>query len=95
MKRAASDAEGRDLRAFPQAWHIRRTMAQADTDGAPTDVRAAEIDHAAERLRAGEVVRVALPGRGVALCTTLDDVKTAQRGKIPARAVRLDRGAAR
>lgn len=83
------------MRESSAAWHSWHTMAQADTDGAPTDVRAAEIDHAAERLRAGEVVRVAIPGCGVALCTSLDDVKAAQRGKIPARAVRLDRGAAR
>jgi hypothetical protein len=70
-------------------------MARVDTDGAPTDVHAAELDHAASQIRAGETVRVALPGRGVAICTTLDDVRAAQRGKIPARAVRLDRGAAR
>ena len=71
-------------------------MAQVDTDGdVPTDVVGAEIAHAAAQIRAGEVVRVAIPGRGVALCTTLDDVRAAQRGKIPARAVRLDCGGAR
>ncbi len=73
---------------------MRPSMAQVphrpDFDGAPTDLGAAELDAAAEDLRDGGV-RVAVGSR-VVLCTSLDDVKTAQQGQLPRGAVRLDRG---
>lgn len=69
-------------------------MAQRpDHDGAPADLDAAEIDEALRQLSDGEVVRRALPGGRLALCTTIDDVRAAQRGRISHDAVRLDRGA--
>lgn len=61
-----------------------------DFDGTPTDICAAELDAAAEDLQEGGV-RVAVGSRLV-LCTSLDDVKTAQQGRLPRGAVRLDRG---
>ena len=60
-----------------------------DSDG-PTDVAAAELAHARECLDRGDVVRVAIPRVGVVLCTTLADVRSAQAGKIPRTARRLD-----
>ena len=63
-----------------------------DYAGGPSDLIAAERDAAREALDDGGVVRIALPGRRLALCTSMDDVKAAQRGRIPAHAVRLDRG---
>ena len=64
-----------------------------DYAGGPSDLTAAEREAAREALDDGAVVRIALPDGRLALCTTMDDVKAAQRGKIPATAVRLDRGA--
>lgn len=59
------------------------------------DLAAAETIAALETLRDGESVRVLLPGavgrgRRLAVCTTIDDVRAAQRGKVPPGAVRLD-----
>lgn len=66
-----------------------------DRDGAPVDLDAAAAASALETLRDGESVRVLLPGavgrgRRLAVCTTIDDVRAAQRGRVPPGAVRLD-----
>lgn len=53
-------------------------------------VDAAELDFARDAIAQGEAVRMLLPGGRTALCTTLDDVRAVQRGKIPQNAVRLD-----
>lgn len=60
-------------------------------DDTPPNLPGAELDMAARFFRSGEPVRYALPGRRVVLCMSLDDVATAQRGKVPPSAVRLDR----
>lgn len=71
---------------------VRHTMAQAKSE-VDADLPAAELAYAREALRSGEVVRVLVHGtRKVALCTSEDDVRAAQRGRIPPDAVRLDRG---
>lgn len=63
--------------------------------GGDADLETAEIDAASETLRDGGVVRVALPGNRLALCTSVAAVKAAQRGQVPPNAVRLDRAASR
>lgn len=61
-----------------------------DNDG-PVNLDAAEIDEARRRLAAGEVVRiVSQRAHKVYLCTSLDDVRAAQRGCTTTDAVRLD-----
>lgn len=79
------------IAGVPAKRHNAAQMAQ-DFDGAPTDLDAAAVGEAAATLRDGGVVRVLLPGGRLALCTDLEAVKTAQRGKIAPDAVRLDRG---
>ena len=67
-----------------------RTMRQR-IDGGPVNIDAAELDFARERLSRGESVRVVHPQTGrVYLCTTLDEVRDARAGKVPAGATRLD-----
>lgn len=66
-------------------------MERDDNDEGAVNVPSDELAMAARFLRSGEPVRYALPGRRVALCMTLHDVATAQRGKVPSSAVRLDR----
>lgn len=85
---------GRRIAGVPANRHNAAHMAQ-DHDGAPTNLDAAVVDEAAQRLSEGEVVRVVLPGGRLALCTDLGSVKAAQRGKITPDAVRLDRGKSR
>lgn len=63
-----------------------------DYDGCGADVNAGEIEAARESLDDGVAVRIALPGRRLAVCTTISEVKAVQRGRIPRDAVRLDRG---
>lgn len=61
-----------------------------DNDG-PVNLDAAEIDEARRRLAVGEVVRIVNPSaRKVYLCTSIDDVRAAQRGCTTTDAVRLD-----
>lgn len=54
-----------------------------------TTVERAELDEARVTLARGEAVRI-VSGKRVILCSTLDEVRNAQRGVIPANAVRLD-----
>lgn len=70
-------------------------MAHSGTYTGPVDLSAAEIEAAREMLDDGQSYKVALPGRGVVVCTSVAEVKAAQRGRIPPDAVRLDRGARR
>ena len=52
---------------------------------------ATESDEARRRLAVGEVVRIVNPRtRKVYLCTSIDDVRAAQRGSATTGAVRLD-----
>lgn len=63
----------------------------AHTSEKPDGLDAAEVEFARDAFANGEAVRILLPGgRRVAICTTVDDVRAAQRGKIPHDAVRLD-----
>lgn len=67
-------------------------MAHTD-EGLPPDLDRAEVEAARESLREGLAVRMLLGGsRRVVLCTSIEDVVAAQRGRIPPDAVRLDRG---
>lgn len=68
----------------------RAQIPRPEFEGPPADLDAAELDAAAQGLREGGV-RVVV-GHRVVLCDTLDDVKSAQRGRLPTGAVRLDRG---
>jgi hypothetical protein len=52
-------------------------------------IDAAELDEARHTLRRGEAVRLVV-GRRVVLCSTLDEVRAAQAGKLTPGAVRLD-----
>lgn len=72
-----------------------RMAPDAELDGGPVDIPGGELDWARQQLRGGDPVRMALPDGRLAICTSLDDVMAAQRGKIPPDAVRLDRGAPR
>jgi hypothetical protein len=74
---------------------MRHIMRDGTEDGGPVDLSSSELDWARDQLRAGEVVRMALPDRRLALCTSLDDVVAAQRGQVTRDAVRLDRGRTR
>jgi hypothetical protein len=67
---------------------------RSDFDGSPPDVAAAERDEAARTLGSGDAVRLSAAGR-IVLCWSLSDVETAQRGRIPRSARRLDRGVTR
>jgi hypothetical protein len=49
----------------------------------------AELDEARATLARGEAVRIVV-GRAVCLCRSLDEVREAQRGRIPHGAIRLD-----
>jgi hypothetical protein len=73
----------------------RTSTSTPDFEGAPPDLDAAELDEAARSLAAGDAVRVALPRGRIALCSSLEEVKLAQRGKIAPDAKRLDRGPSR
>jgi hypothetical protein len=67
-------------------------MAQrAKPEPGAADLGAAEIEEAARRLAEGESVRIAVRGR-VYLCTSVDEVRAAQRGVVVPGAVRLDGG---
>lgn len=58
-----------------------------------TAVERAELEEASNTLRRGEAVRIVV-GRTVCLCSTLDEVRSAQRGRVTPGAVRLDGRAA-
>lgn len=73
-------------------WHM---APDPEFDGGPVDIHGGELDWARQQLREGDPVRMTLPDGRLAICTSLDDVMAAQRGKIPPDAVRLDRGAPR
>ena len=49
----------------------------------------AELDEARVTLARGEAVRIVV-GKVIALCSTLEEVRAAQRGIIPNKATRLD-----
>ena len=55
----------------------------------PSAIDQAELDEARATLARGEAVRLVV-GRCVVLCSSLAEVREAQRGRIPAGAVRLD-----
>jgi hypothetical protein len=54
-----------------------------------TAVERAELEEASNTLRRGEAVRIVV-GQRVVLCSSLDEVRAAQLGRIPHDAVRLD-----
>ena len=71
----------------------RDTADVAKRSPQPSAIDTAELDEARQTLRRGEAVRLVV-GQRVVLCSSLDEVRAAQLGRIPHDAVRLD-GAAR